>query len=680
MSDVTLRAQVLAEALPYIQKYYGKTIVIKYGGSAMISRELREAVIGDVILLSLVGIHVVVVHGGGPEISAMLKKLGKESRFVDGLRCTDTETMDVVQQVLCGKVNKNLAATLNRRGGRAIGLCGLDAGLFQARLLDAKYGLVGELARVDPAPVRDCLTAGYIPVVSTVAQGVDGENAYNINADTAAARLAVALGAEKLILLTDVRGLLRDPADESTLLQKVGLSEVPLLVREGVIQGGMIPKVECCVEAVRSGVERTHILDGTVPHAILLELLSDEGIGTMILEGGADMTFDELKALDHAHTLQTYGRFDVDVDHGQGATLWDLAGRTYIDFTSGIGVCSVGYGNEKWARAIYDQALTLGHISNLFYSQPYARLAGALCARSGMAAAFFGNSGAEANEGLLKLARKYSHDKYGAGRGTILTLRNSFHGRTLATLAATGQDVFHQHFFPFPEGFRHTGANDLADVEAQAGEDVCAVLLELVQGEGGVLPMDRDFVRALAGLCEQRDWLLLVDEVQTGIGRTGTLFAFQQYGIRPDAVSFAKGIAGGLPMGGFLVNEKCRPVLGPGSHASTFGGNPVCSAAALAVLDILDEAALNRVREKGIYLREHIEAMGKQCLGATRGLGLMIGVEVRPGWSSRELAARLAGHGLLVLTAGPALRLLPPLTITKGEMDQGLAILDRGLE
>ena len=205
MSDVTLRAQVLAEALPYIQKYYGKTIVIKYGGSAMISRELREAVIGDVILLSLVGIHVVVVHGGGPEISAMLKKLGKESRFVDGLRCTDAETMDVVQQVLCGKVNKNLAATLNRRGGRAIGLCGLDAGLFQARLLDAKYGLVGELARVDPAPVRDCLTAGYIPVVSTVAQGVDGENAYNINADTAAARLAVALGAEKLILLTEDR-------------------------------------------------------------------------------------------------------------------------------------------------------------------------------------------------------------------------------------------------------------------------------------------------------------------------------------------------------------------------------------------------------------------------------------------------------------------------------------------
>ena len=284
MSDpVVTRATVLAEALPYIQKFYGKTIVVKYGGNAMISDELRRAVISDIILLHLVGIHVVVVHGGGPEISEMLRKTGKESRFVDGLRYTDEETMDIVQQVLCGKVNKNLVATLNRRGGRAIGLCGMDAGLFQAEKLDEKYGLVGEIVKVNPDPVQDCLQQGYIPVVSTVAQGVDGENAYNINADTAAAKLAVALGAEKLILLTDVRGLLRDPADEGTLIPVVGLSDVPQLVREGVIRGGMIPKIECCVEAVRSGVERTHILDGRIPHSILIELLSDEGIGTMIL-------------------------------------------------------------------------------------------------------------------------------------------------------------------------------------------------------------------------------------------------------------------------------------------------------------------------------------------------------------------------------------------------------------
>ena len=285
MSDfpVAQRAQVLAEALPYIQKYYGKTIVVKYGGNAMISEELRQAVISDIILLHLVGIQVVVVHGGGPEISAMLKKIGKESKFVDGLRYTDAETMEVVQQVLCGKVNKDLVATLNAVGGRAVGLCGMDAGLFQAKKLDEKYGLVGEMVQVDPAIVNDALSDGYIPVVSTVAQGVDGETAYNINADTAAAKLAVALGAEKLILLTDVRGLLRDPKDESTLLPVVELSKVPGLIKDGVIQGGMIPKVDCCVEAVRSGVENAVILDGRIPHSILIELLSNEGIGTMLL-------------------------------------------------------------------------------------------------------------------------------------------------------------------------------------------------------------------------------------------------------------------------------------------------------------------------------------------------------------------------------------------------------------
>ncbi len=277
------RAQVLAEALPYIQTFYGKTIVVKYGGNAMISPELREAVIRDIILLHLVGIRVVVVHGGGPEISAMLKKIGKESKFVDGLRYTDAETMDVVQQVLCGKVNKDLVATLNRVGGRALGLCGMDAGLFQARKLEEKYGLVGEITQVNPAVVQDALAQGYIPVVSTVAQGVDADTAYNINADTAAAKLAVALHAEKLLLLTDVRGLLRDPADESSLLPVVELSQVPGLIKDGVIQGGMIPKVDCCVEAVRSGVKNSVILDGRIPHSILIELLSDEGIGTMLL-------------------------------------------------------------------------------------------------------------------------------------------------------------------------------------------------------------------------------------------------------------------------------------------------------------------------------------------------------------------------------------------------------------
>ena len=277
------RAQILVEALPYIQKYHGKTVVIKYGGNAMISDDLRHAVMSDIVLLSLVGIHVVVVHGGGPEINEMLSKVNKQSKFVDGLRYTDEETMDIVQQVLCGRVNKNLVATLNRMGGKALGLCGMDGGLLQAVKKDARYGLVGEIKAVNPAPVQDVLDRGYIPVISTVAMGVDGETSYNINADTAAAKLAVALGAEKLILLTDVRGILRDPSDEDTLIHVVRMSEVPMLIKDGIIKGGMIPKLECCVEAVRSGVSRAHILDGRVPHSILIEILSDQGIGTMLL-------------------------------------------------------------------------------------------------------------------------------------------------------------------------------------------------------------------------------------------------------------------------------------------------------------------------------------------------------------------------------------------------------------
>ena len=282
MSSHAQQAQTLVEALPYIQKFTGKTIVIKYGGNAMISDELRKAVMSDIILLSLVGIRVVVVHGGGPEISAMLKKIGHESHFVDGLRYTDEETMDMVQSVLCGKVNKNLVAQLNRLGGQAIGLCGMDGAMFQAEQLDAKYGLVGKITGVNPEPVENALMTGYIPVVSTVAQGVDADTAYNINADTAAAKLAEALGAEKLILLTDVRGLLRDPKDEESLIHVLHTYDVPTLIAQGVISGGMIPKMECSVEAINGGVERVHILDGRIPHSILIELLSDRGIGTML--------------------------------------------------------------------------------------------------------------------------------------------------------------------------------------------------------------------------------------------------------------------------------------------------------------------------------------------------------------------------------------------------------------
>lgn len=279
------RAGILVEALPYIQEYAGQIIVVKYGGNAMINEELKEAVIQDIVLLNLVGIKVVLVHGGGPEISDMLKKIGKESKFVKGLRYTDEETMDIVQMILCGKVNKNLVSLLEKAGGKGVGLGGMDGGLFKAvRLQDpdgTEYGYVGEITEVNEKLVLDMLSEGYIPVVSSVAAGVDEETNYNINADTAAEKLAVALKAKKLILLTDVRGLMREPGDDSTLIPKLKVSEVPALIKSGIISGGMIPKVDCCVEAVRQGVERANIQDGRVPHSILIELLSKDGVGTM---------------------------------------------------------------------------------------------------------------------------------------------------------------------------------------------------------------------------------------------------------------------------------------------------------------------------------------------------------------------------------------------------------------
>jgi len=285
LSSHEQQAQTLIEALPYIQKFTGKTVVVKYGGNAMVSQELRQAVISDIILLSLVGIRVVAVHGGGPEINELLKKTGKESKFVNGLRYTDEETMEAVQMVLCGKVNKNLVATLNRAGGQAVCLCGLDGGMLKGvrRQEDGvDYGLVGDITEVNPKVIQDAFQDGFIPVISTVAQGTDAETSYNVNADTAAAKIAIAVGAEKLILLTDVRGLLRDKNDESTLISQVRLSEVPELVGQGIIYGGMIQRVECCVAAVQNGVHSTHILDGRIPHSILIEVLSHAGIGTMI--------------------------------------------------------------------------------------------------------------------------------------------------------------------------------------------------------------------------------------------------------------------------------------------------------------------------------------------------------------------------------------------------------------
>ena len=391
------------------------------------------------------------------------------------------------------------------------------------------------------------------------------------------------------------------------------------------------------------------------------------------------MTNKDIIAMGDEAVMPTYGRFQVAFEKGQGATLYDFDGKAYSDFASGIGVNSLGYGYQPWVDAVSKQAATLQHVSNLYYTGPMAQVAKTLTARTGMANVFFANGGGEANEGMIKLARKYSFDKYGQGRSTIVTLRQSFHGRTISTLAATGQDVFHNYFFPFTEGFKYAVANDLDSVKTACTGDVCAVMMELIQGEGGVLPLDKDFVQSVAAFCAERDLLLLIDEVQTGVGRTGSLFCFQQYGIRPDVVSFAKGIAGGLPFGGIMANEKCKSVLGPGTHATTFGGNPVAAAGACVVLDTLDDAFLASVNEKGAYIRRKVEEMRLPVVQSVRGMGLMVGIGVT--CSHKDAVGKMLQSGLLALTAGSdTVRLLPPLNISYEEIDAGLAVLKTVLE
>ena len=382
------------------------------------------------------------------------------------------------------------------------------------------------------------------------------------------------------------------------------------------------------------------------------------------------------KELDDKYIAHSYGRFDVCLTKGKGSVLYDEDGKKYIDFTSGIGVNSFGICDEIWRDAVEEQLGKVQHTSNLYYTEPCAKLAKLLCEKSGMKNVFFSNSGAEANEGMIKLARKYSYDKYGEGRAEIVTLRNSFHGRTVTTLKATGQDKFHQYFFPFTEGFAYAEANNMDSIRANVNEHTCAVMMELIQGEGGVMPLDQSFVQEVAAFCKERDLLLLVDEVQTGIGRTGSLFCFQQYGIKPDVVSMAKGLGGGVPIGAVMANTTCDEVLGPGTHATTFGGTPMCCASANAVLsEVTKPEFLQAVQEKGKYLEDKIMAMGSDKVKGVRGLGLMVGIVV-DAEQRAEIVAEIMDKGVLVLTAGTnVIRLLPPLTISYEEMDEALAVM-----
>ena len=380
----------------------------------------------------------------------------------------------------------------------------------------------------------------------------------------------------------------------------------------------------------------------------------------------------DIQQNDKNYVANTYARFDLTAVSGSGVDIYDEGGLELIDLSSGIGVNSFGVNDPEWKAAVVAQLDKLQHISNLFYTGPQVELAELLCEKTGMKKVFFGNSGAEANECAIKAARKYSSDKYGEGRSVIITLLNSFHGRTMATLSATGQPSMHTSFHPFLPDFVYTAANDIEAIEAAAfADNVCAIMIELVQGEGGVLPLDYEYVQAIAKICDERDILLVIDEVQTGNGRTGSLYAYTQFDIKPDIVSTAKGLGGGLPIGACLLGEKVENTLSSGSHGSTFGGNPVCAAGAVSVVSRLTDEFLADVTRKGDLIRSELESA--KGVKSVSGLGMMIGIEIEG--TARAVVEECLKLGVILLTAKEKVRLLPPLNISDEKLIAALNIL-----
>ena len=376
--------------------------------------------------------------------------------------------------------------------------------------------------------------------------------------------------------------------------------------------------------------------------------------------------------LDKQFVAPTYGRFPIELVSGKGCLLTGSDGKKYIDLTSGIGVTGFGIADDRWVAAVTAQLGQLQHVSNLYYTSPCAKLAQLLCEKTGMQKVFFSNSGAEANECAIKYARKYSQEKKGQQYSTIITLQNSFHGRTLTTLAATGQDHFHQYFQPLTPGFCHVAAEDLDGLKKLVAETpVAGIMLECVQGEGGVIPLSREFVTGVAQLCKEQDIPLMIDEVQTGNGRTGRLYAYMHYGITPDIVSTAKGLGGGLPIGATMVSEKLAGVLNPGDHGSTYGGNPVCCAGALSILERIDEMLLSQVQEKSAYIFKTLE--GAAGVESVTGMGLMIGIKTQK--PNKEVVGRCMEMGVLCLTAKDKVRLLPALNIPMEQLEKAVTII-----
>ena len=667
------KANTLIEALPWLARFHGKTVVVKYGGHAMVDAEVQRAFAADLVFLRYVGIKPVVVHGGGPQISSMLSRLGIATEFRGGLRVTTPESIDVVRMVLVGQVGRELVGLVNEHGPFAVGMSGEDARLFTAKRRPAyvdggpvDVGLVGEVDHVNIDAVADIIGAGRIPVISTVAPDARGV-VHNLNADTAAGALAAALGADKLIVLTDVPGLYRDWPDTSSLVSVVSADRARADVAEA---GGRDGAEDGSLPARRprrgAGGTRGRRKGATLPPAGDLH-------GRGVRDNG-DRVMSALTQRWSASMMDNYGTPWMGLVRGEGAVLWDEAGKSYVDLLGGIAVNVLGHAHPAVVAAVARQISTLGHVSNLFVAEPPVALAERLLAKAGRdGRVFFCNSGAEANEAAFKLSRR-------TGRTHVVAAAGGFHGRTMGALALTGQPAKADPFRPLPGDVEHVPYGDVGKLAAAVTDATAMVILEPIQGENGVVVPPAGYLASAREITASHGTLLVLDEVQTGVGRTGHWFAHQAEGIEPDVITLAKGLGGGLPIGACVVFGQFFELLEKGSHGSTFGGNPVVCAAALAVLDTIEkENLLDHAKRLGERLRGGIEALGHPLVAEVRGAGFLLGIALTAPVAARVSDA-LRTLGFLTNAVQPdAVRLAPPLVLTADQADAFLAALPGAL-
>ena len=619
---------------------------------------------------------IVVVHGGGNDIADLQHRLGIETNHVEGLRVTDPASLEVAEMVLSGTINKKLVSRLIAAGVDALGISGIDRGLFRCIKKthpSVDLGLVGEIKDVRPEVVHDLVQNNITPIISPISLGIDGKH-YNVNADEAAAALAVAVKAEKLFFVSNVPGIIQD----KSVITTINSAEAMDLIDKKVIKSGMVPKILSAIQAVTNGVQQVRIVDPNGLSKNSGNTLTSDGSGNEIPNTHKETS--DVVAAEAKFVVSTYARPLPVFTHGKGAYLFDAEGRKYLDFTAGIAVTALGHSDPEWVEAVSHQAGKLTHVSNLYHTEPHVELAQQLIENSFADRVYFCNSGTEANEAAFKFARKWARTNHKSHDKTrIVAFEGGFHGRTTGSLAATSKSKYRSPFEPLMPGIDFAAFNDITSAEKSITKETCAVIVEPIQGEGGVNPASKDFLSKLRELCDKNQALLIFDEVQCGLARTGHLWAYQNSGVQPDIMTLAKPLAGGLPIGATLVTEDVAQTIQPGDHGSTFAAGPLVCKAAQVVFDRVSQPDfISNVSKTGKYLKQRLMELEPQQLVEIRGSGLLIGAQFS--CAIDPLIQAAAKRGLLLISAGEnILRLCPPLIITMEQVDEAIAIIDESI-